>query len=102
MAIAKDEFERLLLQQLDSLYRIALRFARNHQAAEDLVQDTCFKAIRSRESFDLNAGGMKPWLVRILRNTFLTRLDRDRRQPQPADDATLNASPERPSAPPAQ
>lgn len=100
MALSKEEFESLLLEQLDSLYRVALRFTRNPTQAEDLVQDTAYKAVRSRDSFDLNAGGMKPWLVRILRNTFLTRIERDRRQPQAVDDATLDSNPPPPSAQP--
>lgn len=84
-----NEFEKMVLEHLDMLYRVALRFCRRPDRAEDLVQDTCYRAIRSRESFDLQAGGIRPWLVRILRNTFLSGLEHEARQPKGVDDSTL-------------
>lgn len=89
MKPARDEFERLVLEQLDLLYRIGLRLTHRPEQAEDLVQEACYRAIRSRDHFDLQAGTIRPWLVRILRNTFLTRLARESRQPASADGQTL-------------
>ena len=90
MKLAKDEFDALALKQLDTLYRVALRLTHNPSAAEDLVQDTYYRAIRSRETFDMPEIGMRPWLVCILRNTFLSGVQRENRQPVARDDQTLD------------
>ncbi len=93
MQIDRAEFERLVLEQLDFLYRVALKLARDSNKAEDLVQEACYRAIRSRESFQMSPGGIRPWLVQILRNAFLTRATREARQPRLAeDDALENAA----------
>ena len=90
MKLAKAEFEALALKQLDTLYRVALRLTHNPTSAEDLVQDTYYRAIRSRETFDLPENGIRPWLVCILRNTFLSGIQRETRQPTARDDQTLD------------
>jgi RNA polymerase sigma-70 factor (ECF subfamily) len=92
MQTNREEFERLVLEQLDFLYRVALRLARDSHQAEDLVQEACFRAIRSRESFQMSPGGIRPWLVQILRNAFLTRAGRESRQPRLAEDEALEAA----------
>src|SRR5512133_1950185 len=89
MQTDRAEFERMVLEQLDFLYRVALKLARNPHQAEDLVQEACFRAIRSRESFQMSPGGIRPWLVQILRNAFLTRATRESRQPRLAEDQAL-------------
>ena len=90
MKLPRDEFERLVLEQLDTLYRIALRLTRNPHRAHDLVQEACYRAIRSSETFDMPPAGMRPWLVRILRNTFLTGIQHESRQPEAASDQSLD------------
>ena len=92
MQTDREEFERLVLEQLDFLYRVALRLARDSHQAEDLVQEACFRAIRSRESFQMSPSGIRPWLVQILRNAFLTRAGREARQPRLAEDEALEAA----------
>lgn len=92
MQIDREEFERLVLEQLDFLYRVALRLARDSHQAEDLVQEACFRAIRSRESFQMSPTGIRPWLVQILRNAFLTKAGRESRQPRLAEDDALEAA----------
>ncbi len=98
MPIPREQFDRDLLTHLDALYRIALRLARNPLLAEELVQEASYRAIRSAHTYDPSAGGMKPWLVRILRNTFLTRLEREGKQPQAVEEQTLEASKVAPAA----
>lgn len=41
-----QEFERVALVHLPSLYHMALRFTRNAADAEDLLQDTYVRAFR--------------------------------------------------------
>jgi RNA polymerase sigma factor (sigma-70 family) len=65
------EFERLALPLLPSLYNHASWLARNQAEAEDLVQETFTKALRAFDSFE-EGTNFKAWIIRILRNTFLT------------------------------
>jgi RNA polymerase sigma-70 factor (ECF subfamily) len=99
MALSQDQFHQLILEQLDTLYRVALRLTRNNADAEDLVKDTCFRAMRSQDTFKMTPGGIRPWLIRILRNTFLTKVGREARQPEALPSETLELAPEKvPSA----
>jgi RNA polymerase sigma-70 factor (ECF subfamily) len=65
------EFERLVLPLLPSLYNHASWLTRNHAEAEDLVQEAFSKALRAFDSFQEDTN-FKAWILRILRNTFLT------------------------------
>ena len=94
MKLSSREFERLALEQLDLLYRVARRLSRDPNRAEDLVQETYLRALRSKESFSLEEFGIKPWLLRILYNLHLSGAQRDQRQPQPLEDLNL-AGPDR-------
>ena len=76
-----EQFEKLALAEVDTLYRVANRLTRNPERSGDLVQETYLRAFRSREGFDLQEHGMRPWLLRILRNLHLSRADREKRQP---------------------
>ena len=46
---------------------------RNRDEAEDLVQDTCVRAIKSFASLK-SRNKLKPWLVVILRNVWISQL----------------------------
>jgi RNA polymerase sigma-70 factor (ECF subfamily) len=92
MKVSREEFEQLAVEQLDTLYRLALRLTGKQADAEDLVQEAYYRAIRSWESFDLQQAGIRPWLVRILRNTFLTKAQRESRQPNAIDSEILEAT----------
>jgi RNA polymerase sigma-70 factor, ECF subfamily len=71
----------MALQQLDALYRMARRLTRDANQAEDLVQETFARALRSRDGFELQEFGIKPWLLRIMYNLHLNRAGREKRQP---------------------
>jgi RNA polymerase sigma factor (sigma-70 family) len=64
-------FEQLALPFFASLYNHAFWLTRNEAEAEDLVQETFFKALRAFDSFQ-SGTNFKAWIFRILRNTFLT------------------------------
>ncbi len=88
----KNSFEALALPHLDTLYRVAYRLARNPHEAEDLVQETMLKAYQAFDSFEVREFGIRPWLLRILNNTFLNRVARERRAPRATDQQTLEQS----------
>ena len=65
-------FAAATLEFLDSLYGTALRLTRNADRAQDLVQDTYLKAIRSERQFAAGTN-LKAWLYTILHNTWRNR-----------------------------
>ncbi len=86
-----DQFHALALDEIDTLYRTAKRLTRDATRAEDLVQETYARALAARASFDLQAFGIRPWLLRIMHNLHYTRAGRERRQPTSIDGETLTA-----------
>ena len=80
----KERFERDALIFANPLYSAALRYTRNQQDAEDLVQDTFAKAFNSFHQFEPGTN-LKAWLYRILTTTFINTYRKDQRRPQIAD-----------------
>lgn len=70
-----------LSEYVDGLYSYALVLSRDRTEAEDLVQETCLRAIRamSRLRPDSNA---KSWLSTILRNIWFNQLRQWRATPE--------------------
>jgi RNA polymerase sigma factor (sigma-70 family) len=64
-------FEELAMPLLDALYNFARWLAHDSDDAEDLVQETYLKALRSFASFQ-SGTNFRAWIFRILRNTFLS------------------------------
>lgn len=64
-------FEQLALPLLGALYSHAMWLTRDSTEAEDLVQEALSKALRAFDSFQTGTN-FKAWVLRILRNTFLT------------------------------
>jgi RNA polymerase sigma factor (sigma-70 family) len=64
-------FEELAMPQFDSLYNFARWLAHDSRDAEDLVQETYLKALRSFASFQ-SGTNFRAWMFRILKNTFLS------------------------------
>ena len=81
MKLPLDQFEKLALEQLDLLYRVARRLTHQADQAADLVQETFLRALRAHETFDLQEHGIRPWLVRIMQNLHFSRSAREKRQP---------------------
>jgi len=71
-----DVFNRLVLPEVDVMWRVAMSLTRNRADAEDLVQESLLRAYRAIDSFD----GRYPraWLLTILRNTERNRHRRRR------------------------
>ena len=64
-------FEELAMPLSHSLYNFARWLAHNPYDAEDLVQETYLKALRSFASFEPGTN-FRAWIFKILKNTFLT------------------------------
>ena len=74
-------FSNLVEPHLPSLFSTALRMTHNKTDAEDLVQDTLFKAFRALEQFQENTN-FRAWIFRIMVNTFITGYRKAVKQPQ--------------------
>jgi RNA polymerase sigma-70 factor (ECF subfamily) len=83
--VDRKTFEKLSLEHLEAVYRLALQLARHPDEASDLVQETYLKALLAAERFEELGGGMRPWLFKILHNVFYTRLAKAKRAPASVD-----------------
>jgi len=77
--VSGDAFERELISLIPQLRAFSRVLCRNRPAADDIVQDTLAKALRSRECFEPGTN-MKAWLFTILRNTFYSGTRRSWRE----------------------
>jgi len=90
--LERQEFEKLALEQLDAVYRMALHLSRRPDEADELVQEVYARAFRPNtiERFVDNSseggGGMRSWLFTITHNVFYTRLKKEGRQPTAVDE----------------
>lgn len=82
MAAPDRDFHEALLEQLGALYTMARWLTRSGIDAEDLVQETCARALRFRHRFRPGTN-FRAWLFQISRNTFLTQAKRRGRAPRP-------------------
>jgi RNA polymerase sigma-70 factor (ECF subfamily) len=76
----RERFERDALPLLGQLYPAALRLTRNPSDAEDLVQETYFRAYRGFSGFR-EGTNLRAWMYRILTNTFINTYRKKQREP---------------------
>ena len=74
----------VLDELFDGLYSYAMVLSRDRAEAEDLVQETCVRAIQAVESLRPGSN-VKSWLFTILRNIWLNQLRRRRTAPKMAE-----------------
>jgi RNA polymerase sigma-70 factor (ECF subfamily) len=74
------DFEAAALPFLDSLYNMAYRLTRNAEDAQDLVQETFFKAYKHYDKFEAGTN-LKAWLFRIMKNSFINTYRKKQNQP---------------------
>lgn len=73
------EFNEMLLTNADFLKPFAINLTRDTEAANDLYQDTLYKALANQEKY--NAGtNIKAWLFTIMRNIFINNYRRKTKQ----------------------
>ncbi|MEY3081551.1 MAG: polymerase sigma factor [Pseudomonadota bacterium] len=84
MAEGESFFSVQLLAYVPRLRAYALSLSHHHDRADDLVQETLFKALRYQEQF-VPGSNLIGWLTVILRNEHYTML-RKRREVEDVDD----------------
>ncbi|MCZ8510925.1 RNA polymerase sigma factor [Paenibacillus filicis] len=86
-----NKMEKLLIhfitENKENVYRLAYSYVKNAEDALDIVQDSIHKALSSVETLK-SEGAMKSWFYRIVVNTSLDFLRKNKRI-QLVDDKTL-------------
>ncbi len=72
---------QVLDEVFDGLYGYAMVLSHDRTEAEDLVQETCVRAVQAIESLQ-PASNVKSWLFTILRNIWLNQLRQRRAAPK--------------------
>ena len=65
-----EQYEAVFYKMKDKLYRYALRFVKDVEAAEDVVQDVMYKLWQKRQEAD-SIENLEAWLMVLTRNRSL-------------------------------
>lgn len=79
-----QKFENETVPHQDALYNYALKIARNADDAQDLLQETYYKAYKNYHQFE-NGTNSKAWMFMILKNTFINNYRKSKREPAKLD-----------------
>jgi RNA polymerase sigma-70 factor (ECF subfamily) len=83
-------FNTLVQRHEGAVYSVALRLVGRGGAAEDVAQDTFFRAYRALGRFQ--GSDFRPWLMRIATNRSYDELRRRRRAPESLDEYVFEPS----------
>lgn len=72
------EFESIYNQYFREVYSFVLSLSRNDKVAEEITQETFFKALKNIDKFKGNSK-LSVWLCQIAKNTYFTYLDKQKR-----------------------
>lgn len=72
------EFNHHLLRLREKLSYFALYLTSNKDDADDLLQETYFKAIKNKDKF-VNPTNLKAWLYKIMKNIYINDYNRNSR-----------------------
>ena len=75
-----QSFDRIYQEYFDLVYRYALSLSRDPGAAEEITQETFFKAMRSLNQFR-GESSVKSWLCAIAKNLWFSELRRKKTEP---------------------
>jgi RNA polymerase sigma-70 factor (ECF subfamily) len=81
----EDAYRVLLDHHADRLMGLCVRYLRDHQKAEDAVQETFIQVFRNVHRFD-EAGSLEAWTSRIAINICLKELRRAKRLSFPGEE----------------
>ncbi len=83
------DFNKNLEQCTSTLKSFALNLTKNDEEAEDLLQDTAYKAIVNKDKFRQGTN-FKAWLFTIMKNTFINNYRRKVRRNTVMDNTDNN------------
>ena len=82
--IKEEDFTTETLPHENALYNYALKISGNTDDAQDLVQETYYKAYRHFDKFQSGTNS-KAWMFMILKNTFINDYRKSKREPYKLD-----------------
>ena len=85
-----EDFDQIYQNYFDPVYRYVLSLSQNPPLAEEITQETFFKALRSLNQFQ-GKSNLKSWLCAIAKNLWLS--EQRKKNVQPIDDAMPLADP---------
>jgi RNA polymerase sigma-70 factor, ECF subfamily len=88
----KSAFSSLVIRHQRGLLRLGLRFVKDLDQAEDIVQEAFIKAYEKLSTFE-GRSSFKSWLYQIALNTARNRLRENRRETVDVEDTHLSVMP---------
>ena len=79
------DFEQVYKEYFSDVYKYVLSLCRNEKVAEDVTQETFFKAMKNISKFN-GSCKLYVWLCQIAKNTYFTHLQKQKRYVLGADD----------------
>lgn len=74
-----DNFEEIYNRYMKDVYKYILALSRNSDIAEEITQETFFKALRNINKFNGECK-LSVWLCQIAKNTYYSYCDREKRR----------------------
>jgi RNA polymerase sigma factor (sigma-70 family) len=77
--MSTTEFNQMLVSNAEFLKPFAINLTRDTEAANDLYQETLYKALANHEKYNVGTN-IKAWLFTIMRNIFINNYRRKAKQ----------------------
>jgi RNA polymerase sigma-70 factor (ECF subfamily) len=77
--MSTTEFNQMLVTNADFLKPFAINLTRDTEAANDLFQETLYKALANHDKYNVGTN-IKAWLFTIMRNIFINNYRRKAKQ----------------------
>lgn len=84
------DFQEVYHLYFRDVYRYAVSLCRNESAAEEITQETFYKALQKLDSFDGKCK-VQVWLFQIAKNTYISMCRKDKRIDIDTDAALLGS-----------
>ncbi|MBX6379943.1 MAG: RNA polymerase sigma factor [Thermoflavifilum aggregans] len=94
--MSASEFQEILTAESDFLKPLAIHLTRDHTLAEDLYQETLYRALANHDKYHAGSN-LKAWLYTIMKNIFINDYRRKRKHWTIFDTATASLAADHPS-----
>jgi RNA polymerase sigma factor (sigma-70 family) len=77
--MSTQEFNSMVINNAEGLKPFAITLTKDHEAAQDLYQETLFKALAHKDKYQPGTN-IRAWLCTIMRNVFINEYRRNERK----------------------